>query len=140
MIKLNVNPRKIKTSDCVIRAIAFALDKTWDEVFQELAKIAFKQKRMLNSKEVYEKYLEQQGWQKCKQPRDYYNKKYTVDEWMQEMTSHELCQGKFGNKVIISVANHVTACEKQNGDYHYEIVDTWNCGSKCVGNYWIKIK
>ena len=48
MIKYNANPKGWKTDDCVIRAIALATDKTWDQVFTDLNVIAFKKKRTFN--------------------------------------------------------------------------------------------
>ena len=39
-VVMNNNPKRKKTSDCVIRSIAYALDKSWYEVFDELVIIA----------------------------------------------------------------------------------------------------
>lgn len=142
MKKLNINPKGLKTGDCVVRAIAYAMDKDWDEVYNDLCTLGFKMKRLPNEKQVYEKYLQQQGWEKHKQPRTYeYSngyaknmKKFTVDEFMDMMSFENRCLGK-GN-IIVSVANHLTCIEVNN--WKYEIVDTWGCGRKCVGNYWTK--
>ena len=37
--KTNANPKNKRTNDCVIRAIALAENKTWLEVFDELAEL-----------------------------------------------------------------------------------------------------
>ena len=125
MIKLNLNPKGRKACDCVIRAIAYATQQSWDKVYKDLFEIGFKMKRVAEEKQVYEKYLEDLGWQKQKQPRTYLNTKYTVNEFCKEIAA--------SNKVyIVSVANHLTAVADK------EIVDTWDCGYKSVGNYWIK--
>lgn len=124
MIKLNLNPKGKKTGDCVIRAIAYATEQPWDKVYKDLCDIGFNMKRLPNEKQVYEKYLEQLGWQKQKQPRHSDNSKYCVYEF----TEYHIVSGK----VIISVANHLTVVD------NYEIVDTWDCSRKTIGNYWIK--
>ena len=124
MIKLNLNPKGIKSGDCVIRAVAYATEQSWDKVYKDLCDIGFKMKRLPNDKLVYEKYLNQLGWLKQKQPRHPDNTKYCVYEF----TEYKIVPGK----IIVSVANHLTCID------NYEIVDTWNCGGKCIGNYWIK--
>lgn len=54
----NANPSDKVTNDCVIRALSLAYDKTWITVFDELTSIARESFDVLNSKEVYTKYLE----------------------------------------------------------------------------------
>lgn len=130
MIKLNLNPKGIKTGDCVVRAIAYATKKTWEEVYNDLCKIGFKLKRMPNEKQVFEKYLEQLGWKKQKQPRKYNGDKFTIREFLNE------CYDTNSNTIIISCTNHLT-CADINCDKS-DIVDTWNCQYRCVCNYWIK--
>lgn len=126
--KLNVNPKGIKACDCVVRALCYAMDKEWDEVYRDLCVLGCKMKRMPNEKQVYERYLEQQGWVKHKQPKNICNTKYTVKEFLDEYMPT-------GAIFIISVANHLT-CARYNGMKQYTLVDTWDCSSKCVGNYW----
>lgn len=142
MKKINVNPKGIKACDCVIRALAYAMDKDWNRVYEDLYELGFKMKRMANEKQVYEKYLEKNGWVKHNQPREYFYeggykdkmKKYTVNEFADMLSGESRIIGK-GKKIIISVANHIT-CIELNDKWQYELVDTWDCGYKCVGNYW----
>ena len=144
MNKLNINPKGIKAGDCVIRAIAVATEQTWNKVYADLCKIGFKMKRMPNEKAVYEKYLNNLGWIKHKQPRattyadgrKQGSLKYTVDELCTELTWNKHIGG-YSNKIIVSVANHLTCLEWDNVK-GFEITDTWDCGYKCVGNYWTK--
>lgn len=136
MKKVNMNPKNLKTGDCVIRAISYALDKSWDEVYKDLCGLGLKMKRLPNEKKVYEKYLEQQGWSKAKQPRytDGWNLlKYTLDGFRIQIASDF---ENYSDKIIVSLAKHLTVLEYNN--ITYEIVDTWDCGNKCVGNYWVK--
>jgi len=123
VIKYNMNPKGIKAGDCVIRAIAYSLDQTWEETYDDLCKLGMKMKRMPNEKQVYEKYLEQKGWVKHKQPRTSFNTKYTVFEFIEYQMER---------KAIISVANHLTCVD------NFELVDTWDCSRKSIGNYWTK--
>lgn len=120
-IEFNLNPKNRKTGDCVVRAIAYATQQSWDKVYQDLCELGFKMKRMPNDKQVYEKYLDNLGWHKHKQPRKWNNFKYTVDEFI-DIAPNDV--------YIVSVANHLTAI----GDR--EIKDIWDCGHKSVGNYW----
>ena len=53
----NVNPKNKINGDCVIRAIANAMNKTWDEVNEDSFKYSVKYKTVLNDKHTYEKYL-----------------------------------------------------------------------------------
>lgn len=144
MKKLNLNPKGLKAGDCVIRAIAYATQQSWDTVYKDLCDLGFKMKRLPNEKQVYEKYLERCGWTKHKQPRKVItNWKYTVDEMIESMNYQESCfetgetTSSVGNNIVISVANHLT-CISKNDYGDFEIVDTWDCGRKSVGNYWTK--
>ena len=82
---------------------------------------------MPNSQKVYEDYLSKEGWIKQKMPvwYDTFAKRhrYTVKELIEEHPD---------KRMIISVANHLTFADKGI------LIDTWNCGSKSVGNYWTK--
>lgn len=122
--KHNENPKTERAGDCVIRALAFALDKTWDQVFDDLCLIAKKKYLMPNSKPVFEKYLKDNGFIKRKQPTNAYCSKINVREFIDHYNYDE--------KVVIYVKMHLTVAQ---GDTLY---DTWDCRSKTVGNYWIK--
>lgn len=126
--KFNANPKEWKREgDCVVRAITTATGKKWLEVYKELFEIGYKKCRMPNSQKVYEDYLSKEGWIKQKMPvwYDAFAKRhrYTVKELIEEHPD---------KRMIISVANHLTFADKGI------LIDTWNCGSKSVGNYWTK--
>lgn len=124
MKKLNLNPKGLKTGDCVIRAIAYATEQSWDKVYEDLCKIGLKMKRLPNEKQVFSKYLEDLGWKKFKQPRNWDNTKLEVCEFIEKEATFL--------KTIISLPGHLTVID------NYEIVDTWDCSHKKVGNYWVK--
>ena len=118
----NENPRGLlRSNDCVIRAIAKATGKDWDEVFEQLAIIGLELKDVVNSKPVYDKYLQQLGYPMQKQPRKSNNTKYTAAEFATEFN-----KGRY----VISLANHLSVVVDG------KIYDTWNCSDKSVGNYW----
>lgn len=119
--KLNVNPKGRKTGDCVVRAIAKAMNQSWEDTLCDLHKVALKHYAMPNDKCTYDKYLTANGWTKEKMPRFSDNTRYTVKEFLNENP-----KGTF----ILSVAHHLTVA------IDGELFDTWNCSSKSVGNYW----
>ena len=118
----NENPKgSLRSGDCVIRAIAKATDKHWDEVFTELARIGLEIKDTISSKPVYDQYLQELGYPMQKQPRKSDNTKYTAAEFAKKFK-----RGSY----VISLANHLSAIVDGR------IYDTWNCSEKSVGNYW----
>ena len=126
---VNANPRNLKSSgDCVVRAIALATNQTWNDVYKKLCDIGLELNQMPNDNKVYEKYLEELGWAKQKQLRKPDNTKYNLIE-LAEMTA-QANQGR-GATTIVRVANHLTVISRG------KILDTWNCGEKTAGNFWI---
>ncbi len=112
-IKENINPNGKKTSDCVIRAIAKAENKTWLEVFDLLTNIARKDFSVLNDKQIYGKYL-------SKYPN--IDVMYIINNKKKRLTVKDVCNLK--GIYIISIANHLTVVI--DGKYY----DTWDCGSQ----------
>lgn len=126
----NVNPKNKINGDCVIRAIANAMNKTWDEINEDLFKYSVKYKTILNDRHTFEKYLKDNNWIKCKQPRKENNKKYTGKEFIDYLNdSHET-----SNKIIM-IGSHHMSCIIYKKD-QFKIEDIWDCSEWCVGNYW----
>lgn len=119
----NANPKRRKTNDCVVRAICNATGKQWHEVYEELCAIGYDMCDMPNSKRVYEQYLENIGWVKHRMPRHLSGRRYTLSQLADDFK-------RYKTNAVVSVAKHLTAIVE--GDLH----DTWNCGHKCVGNYY----
>lgn len=124
MKKINMNPKGLKIGDCVIRAISYATNQSWDKVYQDLCSLGLKMKRMPNDKKVFNKYLEQLDWVKQKQPKTYYGKKMTVNEFSRDLATKQI--------YLISVRKHLTVLD------NYELVDIWDCSNSSMGNYWTK--
>ena len=119
----NANPKGKYTGDCVTRAVATALEKPWEEVILEMAELACETGYSINSTENMNKYLQQFGFSKQKQPRKPDNTKYTGEEFCKIFTG--TCVANIGG-------NH-TVCIKDQ-----KVWDTWNSTDGCIGNYWIK--
>lgn len=126
----NVNPKNKINSDCVIRAIANAMNKTWDEINEDLFKYSVKYKTVLNDNHTYEKYLKDNNWIKCKQPKKENNKKYTGKEFVDYLNKTK----GISNKIISIGAHHLSCIIYTNGQYKIE--DTWDCTDNCIGSYW----
>lgn len=125
--KINVNPKGRKTGDCSTRALVSCLGIPYAEAlklqFEESLKCFYDP----TSKQVMERVLNKFGYMKMKQPRYDDGTKVPVNEMDRFLTNKQLQEG-----VLITIANHHTCIKNR------EIIDTWNCGNKCVGNYYIK--
>lgn len=135
---VNANPKNKKTGDCVIRALAVAMNKTWDEILTYLYQYAMKYKQMLNDDILYKKYLKDQGWIMLKQPRKHDNTKYTGREFCEELQEGTIFEidgyevAEWNNVIAHIGGHHVVAI------IDGKIVDTWNSANGCIGNIWIK--
>ena len=123
-IEHNENPKNKLTGDCVIRAIAYGLGKSWSDVYKDLCELGLKYAILPNNKYCYTKYLSKLGYKKQKMPIKRNDKRYTIKEFADLLAEPN-------NRYIISVAKHLTVL-----DYN-TLIDVWNCGDRCVGNYWI---
>lgn len=127
MIKLreeNLNFKNKKTCDCVIRALANASGKDYKQVASELFDLYMKYGYMINDKHTYERWLENNGFVKYKQPRKSDNTKYLVGE-IDKLV-------RLGENVVIRLANHLSSVSNN------ELVDIWDCRYKTIGNYYVK--
>ena len=135
----DANPKHKKTGDCVIRALATAMRKSWDEVLTDLYNYALKYKQMLNDDALYKKYLKDNGWIMLKQPRKYDNTKYTGIEFCEELQDGS--SFKYDDNLCIDEVDNIIA---HIGGHHIvaiidgKITDTWNSSGGCIGNIWIK--
>ena len=133
-----MNPKNKSVGDCVVRSIALAMEKEWDQVYNDLCRIGFKYKLMPNSDGCYERYLKDNGWVRCKQPRKEDNTKYTGKEFC-EWLDKELERNHINkNSIIISIGSHHLSCVCYGNISGFTINDTWDCSNNCVGKYWTK--
>ena len=121
--KYNANPFKVKTGDCVIRAICVALKEDWKDTYKGMFDIAIKSGYAISCKENYKRYLEEKGYKMKKMPKKENGKRYTTKEFIEEIASPK-------KNYVINLANHLTCVEKGT------LIDIWDCSRKSVGNYW----
>ena len=133
---VNTNPSGKRTGDCVIRALASALDMSWDDVLDDLVFISHNLHYSPTSLENYDRVLIKHGYVKLKMPRKFDNTRYRGFEFC------EYLNNKYGNmidppKIVCNIGSHHVTCFKEiNGTY--KINDIWDCSDECVGSYWAK--
>ena len=124
-IKYNNNPKNKITNDCVIRAIALGTNRNWKDIYMELTELGIDKGLMINDKKNWKMYLRRLGYEQQKTPKKENNKRYTIQEFCKELAEEQKIY-------IISIRKHLTVVKDKN------LYDTWNCSSKCMGNYLIK--
>ena len=127
--EFNNNPKRRKTGDCSTRALANILNISYEQALKEQCEVAIKYCYGITDKQTIDYVMKKYGWEKQKQPRKLNNTKYKVNEMDEVLTTDEMKNG-----ALVLIANHWTIVRD------YMIEDIWNCGSKSVGNYWIKKK
>ena len=104
----NANFKNKKTTDCVVRAISVALNKSWEDTFKELSAYTLKTGYMWNDNGAcgFKKFLKIKGYEKQKMPRRKDNTRYTVKDFIEEFNTLidniKSCNGL--NKTIIPIS------------------------------------
>lgn len=109
---INPNPCGIYVGDCVIRALALALDKDWADVYWELCMIGFLECDMPNANHVWGKYLENHGFVSRTLPVN------------SNVTVRSFCEGHPQGLYILATGAHVVTV--RNGEYY----DAWDSGNE----------
>lgn len=118
----NCNPKQKRTDDCVIRAISEATGESWEKTLRDLTEYMVETGDMLNTPELYGKYLSDKGWVEQQQPMCANHKKMKIKDFVKQ----------FNGRAVIHV-----------GDTHVSYVsdgklwDIWNCENEVMGVYWI---
>lgn len=120
--ELNLNPLGKRVGDCVIRAIAYALQYTWERTFIELALEGFAQRDMPSSNPVWDSYLRKKGFRRYVIP-DTCPSCYTIQDF---------CIDHPDGAFILATGSHVVAVE--NGNYY----DTWDSGNEIPIYYYVR--
>lgn len=119
----NPNPKKRNANDCVVRAIALALDRSWEEVYMNITYQGLMMYDMPSSNATWESYLIEHGFVKSLLP-DTCPMCYTV---------RDFCMDYPIGKYILSTGTHVLYSEK--GDYY----DTTDSGSEIITSYFTQL-
>lgn len=112
--EFNNNPQNKRVGDCVIRAIAKALGKDWNEVYIDLSMEGYRQSDSFQSMAVWGAYLKENGWQQMLLP-DTCPACYTV---------RQFCSDNPQGYYILVTGSHVIAVI--DGAYF----DTWDSGDE----------
>ncbi|MBQ7059315.1 MAG: hypothetical protein IJM83_08485 [Firmicutes bacterium] len=120
--KVNPNPIWSSVDDCAIRAIAIALDKTWDDVYIDLCVQGYLLKNIPSSKMVVSEYLLKKGFERTA-IQNTCPACYTVADF-----AHDHPIGTY----ILVTASHAVAIV--SGDY----LDAWDSGDEVPMYYWRK--
>lgn len=113
-IQSNPNPEKRLVGDCVIRAIAILLDRSWEEIYEDIAVLGRQMYDMPSSNEVWSKYLYQHG----------YTRNVIPDTCPACYTVRRFCEDhRFGEYLLATGSHVVTVID---GNYY----DTWDSGSE----------
>lgn len=121
-VNYNPNPVRKLVGDCVIRAIAKATNKDWEDVYLDIMVQGFSMHDMPSSNDVWGAYLANNGFRRYIIP-DTCPDCYTVNQFVMD---NPYLTG------ILATGTHVIAVE--NGNYY----DTWDSGFEVPIYYWRK--
>lgn len=65
-------------------------------------------------------------------------KKQTIYEFIRDLNNKMHIEGRKQDAYIITVAHHMTCVKFDENKGRYDLYDTWDCGEKTIGNYWVK--
>ena len=119
-IYANPNPEKKDVPDCVIRAICIALNKPWNEVFDELSEVAANDYSITSDDRVWGHYLWLLGFIP-----------FILPETCPRCVTVKAFAEIFSRGIyIIGTGYHAVAVI--NGNYY----DTWNSGNEVPTFFW----
>lgn len=117
-VNFNKNPLYKRVGDCTVRAIATALDKSWQEVYIWLCVYGLMYCDLPSANYVWGEYLKNNGF-----------RRYVIDQ-DGLYTVKDFCEDNPDGTYILALQTHVV-CVK-NGDYF----DTWDSGNEIPIYYW----
>lgn len=120
-VKCNPNPLGKSAGDCVVRAIAVAMERSWGDVYQDLCRMGRLECDMPSSNSVWGLYLKEQGFQQFLLP----------ESCPRCVTVRAFCDRFPVGTYIIGTGNH--AVTVIDGDYY----DSWDSGDE-VPSYFFR--
>ena len=82
----NANPKNKITTDCVIRALCTGMEKPYNDVVMELAQMQCETGFDMSENSLIDRYLQKNGWTRCKQPKQADGTKYTGAEFCRTLS------------------------------------------------------
>ena len=119
-IHANPNPNGMYVEDCVIRAIAIAINRSWDYVFVNLCLQAYIMKNMPSVNKVWGTYLNSIGFSSFP----------VLDRCPDCYTIRDFCRDYSLGTYILATGSHVVAVI--DGDYY----DAWDSGDELPISVW----
>lgn len=119
-VKCNPNPLGKAANDCVVRAIAVATERSWQDVYADLCKMGRILCDMPSSNAVWGMFLEEEG----------YKMRTLPDTCPRCMTVRAFADRYPDGTYIVGTGHHVVAI--LDGNYF----DTWDSGSEVINTYW----
>ena len=119
-VNVNPNPQHKHVPDCVIRAICFALNMSWYEVYDDLCEVGRRDCNMPSADAVWGHYLQMRGFEPFLLPKTC-PRCTTVRDFAKIYP-----EGTY----IIGTGSHAVAVI--NGDYF----DSWDSGDEIPSFFW----
>lgn len=123
-IKYNANPVANRVEDCAIRAVAVALDISWEYAFDLIAKKAKEMGNVMHSNAVFGSVLRQHGFKRFIVPNSCPDCYSLID----------FCMDNPEGVYVVGLDSHVVAVI--DGNY----IDTWDSGNEIPIYYWKEIE
>ena len=119
-LRCNPNPLGKQTSDCVIRALAIALEQSWKRTYRELCDLGEIEAEMPNANSLGGLYLTRKGAEQFLLP----------ESCPQCITVRAFCDRYPEGIYIIGTGDHCVACI--DGDWY----DSWDSASAIPTIFW----
>ena len=121
-IEYNPNPYGNRTDDCAVRAIAKALDMTWEEAFLVLCIRALDVAKMPSTDSVWGDVLRHNGFVRESVP----------DACVDYYTAEDFCNEFFKGTYVLGFGGHVATVENGN------LYDAWDSSHESPQFFWYK--
>lgn len=122
---INLNPKDKYVGDCVIRAVALMTNSDWKDTVREMTEFGIDKGLVLNDNKLYPEYLKSKGFVEHGEPRDSFNRKITVREFVKLHPEIKNFVAKVGS-------HHVTAVRDGM------VQDIWDCSRETLHRYWVR--
>ena len=119
-IRCNPNPLGKQTSDCVIRAIAVATNRSWRTVYADLCELGGIECELPNSNYLWGLYLDRLGFEQFLLP----------ESCPRCITVRAFCERFKKGTYVIGTGSHAVAVI--DGDYY----DSWDSGDETPCYFW----
>ena len=119
-VRCNPNPLGKQAGDCVVRAIAIATQRSWQDVYADLCKQGRRMCDMPSSNSVWGTFLKEEGF-----------RQFLLPESCASGVTVRACCDRYPEGIfIIGTGNHAVAVI--DGDYY----DSWDSGDEVPSYFW----